>query len=625
MRTLAVGLAAAAAIVHLAVLAGLFAARFRYPFDIEWFEGGLLTHALRVRQGLPLYVPPSAEFVPFPYAPLQPWLVAALSWLLRVPVGYTLGRALSVVASWAMCWAIYRAVRHEGGERWEALCAVGVLAAGFAFTGAWLDLVRIDTVFLALVIGGFTVLRAGGGRAGGVVLGAALLALSFFAKQLGSVFIAAGAVALCLVRWRALALYLTVSGGLVGTGYGLLQWRSGGWFRRWTIEEVAGHVFEHDVLYRRVWERLLDQFWPLGLLVAGAALIAVRRREWRGLGYWGVFAAAAAAATALHASIRQAYINAYLPALVGAAVLAGVAAALWRRAGSPVLAVVAPLLLLVQLVHSAYDPRPFLPGENRARAERFLAFLRGIPGEVLVPYHPFAPVQVGKAPSFHVMASWAGRYGGIGPPADLARAIGEQRYDAIVLDRPPDRSYWETYKLASFLDEARSPVSLTGYVVRPLYVLVPRRPEPPANGQRPLVDFENGSWEGWELKGDAFGPAPNGGPGRFQLPVGPYRGRFFADSGNPTRNSTGTALSPEFEIPASPLRLLVGGGSSPATAARLLVAGRVVREARGGGDDELRVVEWDVLPFVGARARLELVDADAHGYLLADDLSAALR
>ena len=116
-----------------------------------------------------------------------------------------------------------------------------------------------------------------------------------------------------------------------------------------------------------------------------------------------------------------------------------------------------------------------------------------------------------------------------------------------------------------------------------------------------------------------------GGPARFQLPVGPYRGRFFADSGNPTRNSTGTALSPEFEIPASPLRLLVGGGSSPATAARLLVAGRVVREARGGGDDELRVVEWDVLPFVGARARLELVDADAHGYLLADDLSAALR
>jgi hypothetical protein len=73
--------------VALAVLAVLFAARVSYSFDIEWLEGGALLHALRLRQGLPLYGPPALDFIPFNYTPLEPWLVASLSRLLFLPVG----------------------------------------------------------------------------------------------------------------------------------------------------------------------------------------------------------------------------------------------------------------------------------------------------------------------------------------------------------------------------------------------------------------------------------------------------------------------------------------------------------------------------------------------------------
>src|SRR4029079_19201215 len=111
---------------------------------------------------------------------------------------------------------------------------------------------------------------------------------------------------------------------------------------------------------------------------------------------WGIFAAAAAAAAALGASIRLAYINAYLPALLAAALLAGLAAGSWRRNAGLAAGLVAPVLLLVQFGISVYDPRPFLPGENRARADRFLRRLRDLAGEALVPYHPFAAVQAGK-------------------------------------------------------------------------------------------------------------------------------------------------------------------------------------------------------------------------------------
>jgi hypothetical protein len=623
LRVAALGLAAFGATAHLSVLAVLFASRIGYCFDIEWLEGGALLQAVRLRQGLPLYGPPSLAFIPFNYTPLEPWLVATLSRLLFLPIGYPLGRAVSIAAFAAGCVAIYLAVRREGGEHWEAWCALGVLAGGFAFTGGWFDLVRVDSLYLALAVGGFAVLRRRGETWTGVALGAVLLALSFFAKQAASVFVAAGAVALCAVRIRLVPLYLAVSGGLVAAGYGFLQWRSGGWFRRWVFEVPSGHPIERDVLFGRAWERMAQPLWPVWLLVAGAIILAVRRRaEWRGLAFWGIFVAAAAAATALGASIRLAYLNAYLPALFAAALLAGIAAGVWRRTSGFTLGLGAPLLLVLQLGISAYDPRPFLPGPNRARAERFVGRLREMPGEVLVPYHPFAAVQAGKAPSFHTMALAAMGYGGVATPAEFAESIAAQRYSAIVLDRAPERSTWATYKLDAFLHEPESPASLTGFPVRPRYVLVPRRAQPAQPGTVALLDFENGSWEGWEISGEAFGPAPNAAPARFQGPVGPFRGLFFADSGNPTVRSTGRALSPEFSIPASPLRLLVGGSSSSSLAARLVIAGRVERSAGGQGDDELRPVEWDVAPWVGRIARLELLDEDANGYLLVDDLAA---
>lgn len=618
-----VGLAVVGAAAHLAVLAVLFAGRVGYAFDIEWLEGGALLHALRLRQGLALYGPPGLDFIPFNYTPLEPWLVATLSRLVFVPIGYPLGRAVSIAAFATACVAIYRAVQREGGERWEAWCALGVLAGGFAFTGGWFDLVRVDSLYLALAVGGFAALRRRGETWTGVALGAVLLALSFFAKQAASVFIAAGALALCAVRIRLVPLYLAVSGGLVASGYGFLQWRSGGWFRRWVFEVPRGHPIERDVLFGRAWERMAEPLWPVWLLVAGAVVLALRRRaEWRGLAFWGIFAVAAAAATALGASIRLAYLNAYLPVLFAAALLAGIATGVWRRTAGKTGGIVAPLLLLVQLGISVYDPRPFLPGENRARAERFLRRLRDAPGEVLVPYHPFAAVQAGKAPSFHTMALAAMGYGGIAQPPEIAESIAAQRYSAIVLDRSPERATWASYKLGAFLGEAESPAPLTGFAVRPRYVLVPRRAESALPGTVALVDFENGSWAGWEISGDAFGPAPNAGPARFQGPVGPFRGLYFADSGNPTVRATGRAFSPEFTITGSPLRLLIGGAQSSSTEARLVIAGRVERSASGQGDDEMRPVDWEVGTWVGQIARLELLDEDPAGYLLVDDLAA---
>src|SRR6185503_13691661 len=102
----------AAALANLAFAVGR---RLAYPYDLEWMEGGMLVHALRLVHGEPIYAEPSARFVSFAYTPLYPivlWLLAPVA-----GVGYLPARAVSA-ASFAVALVVaYAFVRRAGGSR----------------------------------------------------------------------------------------------------------------------------------------------------------------------------------------------------------------------------------------------------------------------------------------------------------------------------------------------------------------------------------------------------------------------------------------------------------------------------------------------------------------------------
>ena len=103
------------ALSGVAVLVCLFQTvrqRLGYPFDLEWMEGGMLVHALRVRDGLPLYVEPSPDFIPFIYPPLYPWLLGTLGHVF--PLDATLGRTVSLIGILIAAGALIWAIRREG-------------------------------------------------------------------------------------------------------------------------------------------------------------------------------------------------------------------------------------------------------------------------------------------------------------------------------------------------------------------------------------------------------------------------------------------------------------------------------------------------------------------------------
>ena len=130
-----------------------------------------------------------------------------------------------------------------------------------------------------------------------------------------------------------------------------------------------------------------------------------------------------------------------------------------------------------------------------------------------------------------------------------------------------------------------------------------------SNSQPEIVfeDFENGYGK-WKVEGTAFGSAAAAGTLPGQNPVTGYQGKHLANSFVGGDDATGRLISRPFTIERKHIHFLIGGGSHPTTQLRLLVDGKVVREASGKNDEHLSAESWDVRDLAGKKAHLEIVD-----------------
>lgn len=141
---------------------------------------------------------------------------------------------------------------------------------------------------------------------------------------------------------------------------------------------------------------------------------------------------------------------------------------------------------------------------------------------------------------------------------------------------------------------------------------------------RVFADFESGAYDGWTVTGDAFGKIP-----QTQETIAPYqgrinaRGKYFVNShnirpGGDVRKGdslTGTLTSPEFVIDFDVIEFLVGGGNHKGkTCVNLIVDGKVVRSATGKANNRMSLNAWDVRPFAGKTARIQVVDNHTKGW-----------
>ncbi len=418
---------AAISIVSILGFLALSLVRLVCPIELGNGEGMMLDNAIRVADGQPLYVEPTLHFIPFVYMPLYPTLVAPLiHWF-----GPALwqGRLVDLLATLVFLGVAIAVIRHETKSTILGLAGAGLYLMGHGITRGGYDVVRPDPVMLAIVFSGLAVLRFDKTDRG-AILGGAICALAFFAKQHALLFNFAAYGYLLFHDRRRLLPFALASLAVGGGGFLILSLWLGPWFSFY-VQNVPSHwsQFSRGRIFTYLGDMLIGKLGALTLPTAVAmAMPPEQKRGGEWLWYW---AALGGVGTGLLATFDPyAYFHVLMPTIAALAVAGPIAMHRIGRRLEP--AALAPVFTTCLVLGLAYLPllypiRSLLPRPGAAAAHRdILAKLESLPGPVLMPYHGYYATMAGKGMGMTVL-----------PLDDILRAKGNRllRRDPHWFDR----------------------------------------------------------------------------------------------------------------------------------------------------------------------------------------------
>ncbi len=649
------------ALYQLGLLSTAVTGRLTYPYDLEWMEGGMLHHAQRIHMGLGIYGPPSIDFIPYLYTPLYPSMLALVSGVFGLT--YTLGRVFSLIAMLGIATVSFASIgssRHGHLHRepvWAgALIALGLFAATYPYVEGWFDLVRADTFFLWMItaaLAGLPRWAATGEGARGhgrVAAGGALLALAFFAKQTGIVYVALGGLIVLVVNWRRVPAFVATAAliGLGGTW--LLNTTTHGWF--WIyIRKIHG---THDFNMDRFWKSFGNVLWHfpalsvvIGVTLVGMLVTRIAKgplpRATHPFLLWTPVFAVSTLIGAVGWGTEFAHFNAYMPAFLHGAFAAGAAipaiyacARLWWgdrphiELGSTVIALAAAVPLALACWTARWNPQKYIPtSQDKAAGDRLIARIRNIDGDVWMPSHPWYLQLAGKTPHVHRMGIKDVTARQPREVIGLDDALKNHAFSALILDERDVNTEVagvnQYYRPAMRLPADERPRVYTGAPVIPDSIWVPAISTPPPANTQILFDFETLAWEPWTTTGAAWGKRPEAESLAGQPLVLGAGGRRFATSMHDGDAATGRLTSPAFPLAGTKLTVTLAGGTD-ATKLRVelwsvddpkILATASVPEP---GGESLHRVTLDIAAFNGVSAKLVFVDDSETGHLDVDDV-----
>ncbi|MDP2311037.1 MAG: hypothetical protein Q8P18_33765 [Pseudomonadota bacterium] len=420
-------------------VAAAMSSRIGANFDLEWMEGATLITGLRASQGLPFYTSPGPDYIPFIYPPLYAWTLGALSHVF--PLGYALGRGVSIVCTVLATGILALAARREGA-RWPIALGVAALFLGcYEEGGTFYDLVRIDSLAL-LFTAAALVFGRGESRAAAIGSGL-LLATAFTAKHNMALL----GLPIALWRWRTRGLkdalvFVAASAGPALAFTVAMQAYTHGLFLTYLLEVPARHGM------------VVDRALPN--LTAGGRVEGAQAELWRALPYVTTVAVATVWAWArtrggsywagvmgvglVMVSLMRGHVGGYLNVLIPMMWLLPLTAVLAERALTrdvgwrSWLPHVFTVLVAAQLWEGRGQLQRYVPTQLDAKNARALVDeLREMPGPILMPHGPWYPVLAGKDPSFALISLW-----------DIDKDGGVLEREARVVDRAMAKGRWAT-------------------------------------------------------------------------------------------------------------------------------------------------------------------------------------
>jgi hypothetical protein len=462
----------------------------RYPYEIEWYEGLMMDHVMRVVHGLPIYAQPNIYFTATLYQPLYFYLVAPL--VSVIGPSFLAGRIVTIACTLLTAFLIALIVKRlTHRSRFAILTALGLFFATYALTDYVQTLVRTDAPYVFFVLLSVFVLSRKTWFSS--IFGGLIFAAAYFVKQEALFFMPLPLLWLLLNDKRKFGVAVGVLAVALAIGTYFWQTSSHGWYSYY-VYAMPGAKSKYFG-YFRVLAALpaeVFRYWGVGLLLIGVMVVSIRGRKFEVRGEEGLWAAMLLAAIGqfcMHRGDQMAGNNVLHPLATMMAIY--IPYAVWRgrmEASAKIRPALAGFFewgLLIQLASFVYIPThlPMLfPGASeRARANNFIAYLRSIPGDVVIPAHGFLGTLAGKRTHTHVQVEddVLVMHDSVSRAYQVAwqQAFREQKFGAIIWDESPAHQPDSVpgYSLVHSLpDSLRVGAKMGDVIVRPTFLYLPK-------------------------------------------------------------------------------------------------------------------------------------------------------
>jgi 4-amino-4-deoxy-L-arabinose transferase-like glycosyltransferase len=480
----------AIAVSSLVIYLWVAISRMQYPFELEWIEGGMTQQVQRLVNGQSIYVAPSIDFVPFLYPPVYFYLSAAVSSLLGS--GMFPLRLVSFVASLISFMTIFLIVRDETKNWWVALLSTGLFAASFRVTGAWLDIARVDSLFLAFLL---LVVYFVKGRMSLVTsfLAGIFAAAAFLTKQ--SAFIVCLPILLFLLwrNWKFALLFLAIEILVIGTTTLVLEVSSGGWYSYYVFGLLSQQTQWLLGEFFTFWKDDLLVHIPFAILFTLFFLGTKLKQDRQSMFQWLSILTGALACSFITRVKIGGYDNVLLTTYAVLSILFGLGLSEFityinqlHEIHIKKLEIMIQIACLIQFVILMYNPFTQIPTKADLDAgNNFVQFLSNVDGEVYLPDHGYLLTLAGRKTYAHHSAIWDVLRTSQQNPVkamlldDLDTAIRQQVFDMIILDSGGNyccREIEQFYTKGGdvFQDDATF-FPVTGDKRRPTYIYIANR------------------------------------------------------------------------------------------------------------------------------------------------------
>lgn len=446
--------------------------RIALPFDLEWGEGAGINQIYRILSGEQLYTAPSLSFAPLVYTPFYYWLSSLLCRITKHVI--LTARMISMLATLGSVGIIAWLVVKETRNQLAGWLAGAVYLACFALSDAYYDLIRVDSLYVFILLLAFLFLRVSSKPTGLAAAGLAI-ALGFFTKQ-STLIVFLPLIAFLMVRfWKSSwPLLMTTVIGIVLPWY-WLDARSGGWFTYYILRLPREHGYSF-VSAVDFW--VGDLLGPLGIAV-GFGMFFILYRLWGGLSsttskdfkssggmlraqtykdderlhtlFYLYFVLGAVGAAWITRASNGGGANNAMSAYAAVAMLFGLGFNIGddlvkniSKNGDIVRAAIYGLVA-IQFIGLMYNPFNFIPSDQEVEAtNQLIVLMEEVEGPTWIPYRSHLPRAAGKDAFIHAVNLFelTGYFKGNVLPEgrelvdEIQEEICYQSYGMIVLDQP---------------------------------------------------------------------------------------------------------------------------------------------------------------------------------------------